>query len=69
MIVIRQIPRREAPTWKKQLWGYFSNKTKEDNRELITLPKLDFLEKYYEETKETSLDQRTARDIRKSYYK
>jgi len=69
MRITAQIPRREAPTWKKQLWGYFSNRTKEDNRELITLPKLDFLEKYYEETKETSLDKRTARDIRKSYCK
>ena len=69
MRITAQIPRRETPTWKKQLWGYFSNRTKEDNRELITLPKLDFLEKYYEETKETSLDKRTARDIRKSYCK
>ena len=54
---------------RKELWGYFSKKSKEDIRKHITLPKYDFLERYYEETKETSLDQRTARDIRKSYYK
>jgi hypothetical protein len=60
---------RFSSLWRKELWGYFSKKSKESIREHITLPKYDFLERYYEETKETSLDQRTARDIRKSYYK
>jgi len=60
---------RFSSVWRKELWGYFSKKSKESIREHITLPKYDFLERYYEETKETSLDQRTARDIRKSYYK
>ena len=60
---------RFSSAWSKELWGYFSKKSKEDIRKHITLPKYDFLERYYEETKETSLDQRTARDIRKSYYK
>ena len=60
---------RFSSAWRKELWGYFSKKSKEDIRKHITLPKYDFLERYYEETKETSLDQRTARDIRKSYYK
>jgi len=36
---------------------------------VITLPKYDFLERYYEETEKASLGKRTARDIRKSYYK
>ena len=60
---------RFSSAWRKELWGYFSKKSKEDIRKHITLPKYDFLERYYEETKETSLDQRTARNIRKSYYK
>ena len=60
---------RFSSVWRKELGGYFSKKSKESIREHITLPKYDFLERYYEETKETSLDQRTARDIRKSYYK
>ena len=60
---------RFSSAWRKDLWGLFSKKSKESIREHITLPKYDFLERYYEETKETSLDQRTARDIRKSYYK
>ena len=60
---------RFSSVWRKELWGYFSKKSKESIREHITLPKYDFLERYYEETKETSLDTRTARDIRKSYYK
>jgi len=60
---------RNAEKWRKELWGYFSKKSKETIREKITLPKYDFLERFYEEAEETSLNSRTARDIRKSYYK
>ena len=60
---------RNAEKWRKELWGYFSKKSKEDIRKHITLPKYDFLERYYEETEKASLGKRTARDIRKSYYK
>ena len=38
-------------------------------KEKITLPKYDCIERFYEETKETQSGERTARDIRKSYYK
>ena len=60
---------RFSSAWRKELWGYFSKKSKEDIRKHITLPKYDFLERYYEETEKASLGKRTARDIRKSYYK
>ena len=60
---------RFSSVWRKELWGYFSKKSKEDIRKHITLPKYDFLERYYEETEKASLGKRTARDIRKSYYK
>ena len=43
-------------------------KSKKSIRENITLPKYDFLERFYEETKKTKSGERTARDIRKSYY-
>ena len=59
---------RFSSAWRKELWGYFSKKSKEDIRKHITLPKYDFLERYYEETEKASLGKRTARDIRKSYY-
>ena len=58
---------RFSSAWRKELWGYFSKKSKESIREHITLPKYDFLERYYEETEKASLGKRTARDIRKSY--
>ena len=60
---------RFSSALRKELWGYFSKKSKEDIRKHITLPKYDFLERYYEETEKASLGKRTARDIRKSYYK
>ena len=59
---------RFSSAWRKEVWGYFSKKSKEDIRKHITLPKYDFLERYYEETEKASLGKRTARDIRKSYY-
>ena len=59
---------RYSPAWRKELWGYFKTKSKKGIRENITLPKYDFLERFYEETKKTKSGERTARDIRKSYY-
>ena len=35
---------RFSSLWRKELWGYFSKKSKESIREHITLPKYDFLE-------------------------
>lgn len=57
------------PLWRKQLWGHFQTMSKQDIRQTITLPKLDCMEKFYEEMQETKIGQRTARDIRKSYCK
>ena len=33
---------RFSSLWRKELWGYFSKKSKESIREHITLPKYDF---------------------------
>ena len=60
---------RYSSAWRKELWGYFKGKSKKSIRENITLPKYDCIERFYEETKETKSGERTARDIRKSYYK
>ena len=60
---------RFSSAWRKELWGYFSKKSDKDIREKITLPKYDCIERFYEETEKASLGKRTARDIRKSYYK
>ena len=57
-----------ASGWRKELWGYFSKKSSKEIRKKITLPKYDCIERFYEETKETKTGERTARDIRKSYY-
>ena len=35
------------PLWRRQLWGYNNGNNK--NKPKVTLPKLKFMEKYYEE--------------------
>jgi hypothetical protein len=43
---------RFSSLWRKELWGYFSKKSKEDIRKHITLPKYELYRRGYKKSYE-----------------